>query len=239
MEHILPHGWVSMSVKRQRWLIIADSLALPRPGVRYEATWPYLLQERFIDWDWVNLANRSSTTRRLVTDGDVGSDCLEAYAPDGVILHLGICDCAPRLYRHRSILQHLIFRLPSSLSSKINRYVERILGRQISNAIVSADWFRANLENYLQRCNKSGTQVIALEIFPVGGEMLGKNPEITSQIVQYNRIYRELELLHANLRVLSVFEQDEKIDEFTVDGYHLNDLGNEQVAMALKKCLPK
>lgn len=219
--------------KRQRWLIIADSLALPRPGVPYEATWPYLLQREFAEWDWVGLAKRSSTTTRLVTEGDAGSDCLESYAPDGVILHLGICDCAPRLYRQGSVLQHLIYRLPGSLGRNISNLIERYRGRSIRNAWVTEVQFRANLENYLQRCKALGVRVVALEIMPVGREMIDKNPEIVSQINNYNCIYREIEAVSSQMRLVQVLAPEVPIETFTTDGYHLNEKGNQQTAQSL------
>lgn len=228
-----------MSLGRQRWLVIADSLALPRPGVPYEATWPYLLQRGFADWDWVNLAKRAATTQRLVTDGDAGSDCLENYQPDGVILHLGVCDCAPRLYRQGSLLQHLIYRLPGTLGRNISNLIERYRGRCVSNALVGESQFKANLENYLQRCKESGVSVIALMIMPVGGEMISKNPEIVTQIERYNRIYRELESTSGHLKVVSVFGTDVNIESYTLDGYHLNEHGNLRTAQSLIEVLQR
>ena len=218
-------------------MVIADSLALPRPGVPYEATWPYLIERKFSDWDWVNLARRTSTTKRLVTDGDAGADCLEFYEPDGVILQLGICDCAPRLYRQGSVMQHLIYRLSGNIGRNISTLFERYRGRLVSNAMVSADQFRINLENYLQRCKRSETKVIVLEIMPVGEDMVSKNPEIVIQIDRYNRIYRELESNSNHMKVVRVFEMGENIESFTIDGYHLNELGNLRAERALLETL--
>lgn len=226
-----------MTSTRYRWLILADSLALPRLGVSYEDTWPYLLQREFTNWDWVNLARRSSTSTRLVTDGDAGADCLEFYAPDGVILHLGICDCAPRLYRQGSIFQHLVYRLPGNLGRRISDLTERYRGRRADNAWVGERQFRANMENYLRRCKDVGVTVIALEIMPVGEEMIGKNPGIVDQIEKYNRIYRDLEASSGHMKVIKVFDMETSIELFTLDGYHLNEQGNSYTASAIKKAL--
>ena len=222
-----------MTSRRQRWLVIADSLALPRPGVFYEATWPYLLQREFASWDWVNLARRTSTTNRLVTDGDAGADCLEFYAPDGVILHLGICDCAPRLYRQGSILQHLVYRLPGNLGRSISNLIERYRGRRTSNVMVGENQFRVNLQNYLQRCKDAGVKVLTLEIMPVGEEMIGKNPEIVDQIEKYNRIYRDLAAVSDHMKLVKVFDPATSIELLTLDGYHLNEQGNQRTAQSL------
>lgn len=222
-----------MTSRRPRWLIIADSLALPRPGVTYQSTWPYLLQREFTNWDWVNLARRSSVTTRLVTDGDSGADCLEFYEPDGVIIHLGICDCAPRLYRQGSIFQHLVYRLPGNLGRRISDLLEKYRGRRTGNALVDERRFRANLENYLRRCKDAGVTVIALEIMPVGEEMIGKNPRIVDQIEKYNRIYRDLADSSGHMKIVKAFDAAANIEQFTLDGYHLNQQGNHRTACAL------
>ncbi len=212
---------------------------MPRPGVSYEATWPYLLQREFSSWDWVNLARRSSTTTRLMTDGDEGADCLEFYAPDGVILHLGICDCAPRLYPHGSIFQHLVYHLPGNLGRRISDLLERYRGRRTGNALVNERQFRANLENYLRRCKEADVAVIALEIMPVGEEMIGKNPEIVDQIEKYNRIYRDIEASSRHIKVVKTFYTTANVEQFTLDGYHFNELGNQRTACALVKAIKK
>lgn len=222
-----------MTSMRPRWLIIADSLALPRPGVAYESTWPYLLQREFANWDWVNLARRSSVTTRLVTDGDSGADCLEFYAPDGVIIHLGICDCAPRLYRSGSIIQHLVYRLPGGLGRRITDLLEKYRGRRTGNALVDKKQFRSNLENYLRRCKNAGVAVIALEIMPVGKEMIGKTPGIVEQIEKYNRIYRDLAASSGHVTIVKVFDSAANIEHITLDGYHLNQQGNHRTARVL------
>lgn len=226
-------------MQRQRWLIIADSLALPRPGVGYQETWPYLLQRNFTEWDWVGLAQRSSTSKRLVTDGDAGKDCLEFYEPNGVILHIGICDCAPRLYRFGSICQKIVYRLPSILGRLISVLVERYRGRQVSNALVRPKEFKTNFENYLQRCKKFDVNVIALEIMPVGQKMINKNAAIVTQIKIYNRILHELQSQFDNLYVERIFNEDCDIDSYTTDGYHLNALGSRLTAEVLSEVIKR
>ncbi len=229
-----------MPVKRARWLVIADSLALPRPGVPYECTWPFLLQERFAHWDWINLARRESTTDRLNTDGDgSGGDCLEFYEPDGVILHLGICDCAPRLYRRRDPLQYVIFNLPGGLGRRVTNLVERHIGRKVRYAWVGPEKFEANLEKYLGRCRRFGTRVVALEIMPVDGDILKKNPEIVGRIALYNEIYRRVESRHPDFHVVRIFEPGVSMKDHAVDGYHLNREGGLLVAQGLERVLSR
>lgn len=223
----------SRSARVSRWLIIADSLALPRPGVAYEHTWPKLLSDAVPQVDWINRGMRGATTERLSTDGDGGGDCLEFYEPDGVILHLGICDAAPRLFSRKSLAMHLIYRLPFGINRKLSTWLERHGGRRIRNAWVSAPQFERNLEEYLIRAQAHHAKVLALYILPVGSRMLMKNPLIARQIEIYNAIYDRLAERHCHLSIVRIFDSSNDIEEFFIDGYHLNEAGGRRVAEVL------
>lgn len=217
-------------MRNKRWLIIADSLALPRQDVPYDATWPYLLQKYFPDVDWIVLARRASTTDRLHTDGDKGADCLEFYQPDGVILQLGVCDCAPRLFRRGSIVSQIVFRLPFGLNRWISTGVERIFGRSVKNAWVGVDKYSENLTRYLERCRRYNVRVLALAVFPVGKRVISKNPVICEQIAEYNQVLIRLAEVFENFHLISMWDDTVPVDDYYVDGYHLNRLGAELVA---------
>ena len=87
-------------------LCIGDSLALPGHLNRYEDTWFYKIKMEYPEYDFISYFKRQLTTDVLTTmgggEGGVdkwpkGADCLEAYAPEVVIVQLGIVDCDPRL----------------------------------------------------------------------------------------------------------------------------------------------
>lgn len=221
----------------ERWLIIADSLALPRPGVAYEHTWPSLLGKAMPQLDLICRAMRSATTERLQTEGEHGADCLEFYAPDGVILQLGICDCAPRLLPRKSLITQLIYRLPFGLNRLVSNCIESCGGRREGNAWVSQIQFEENLDHYLMRARGLGVAVVALCIFPVTQSLLVKNPSLNQQIIKYNQIYHKLSERHANLFLLHVFEPGEDVEAYFIDGYHLNEVGGRRVAAALEALL--
>lgn len=224
-----------MSVARPRWLIIADSLALPRPGLAYEATWPYRLQRRYLDSDWVALARRGSTSERLITDGDGGGDTLEFYQPDGVVLQIGICDCAPRLFGPWT--DRVVRRLPTTLANVCIHWKKRCFGRSSTNVLVTPAHFQANLDCYFGRCQKFGVQILMLPIFPPSQVMREKNPSIQVEVDKYNTILEQLAGKYACLTLLSGYALNEASLYTMDDGYHLNELGNEFVFNQIVRAL--
>ena len=226
-----------MDRTRRRWLIVADSLAMPRPGVPYEHTWPRLIVDEMPSIDWICRAARGATTERLENDGEKGADCLEFYAPDGVILQLGICDCAPRVLRRGALTTRIIHRLPFRWNHHISNWIERRAGRSIPNAWVSPEKFVNHLERYLERAAAFGATVVALHVAPVGLATLQKNPLLDGQIQRYNRLYDELQGRHPHFFTTDPFADVESIEPFLEDGYHLNELGGRKVAHALAQLL--
>lgn len=218
---------------KHRWLIVADSLALPRAEVAYEHTWPKMLKNAFPDIDWIVRGQRASTTDRLLRDGDGGADCLEFYQPDGVILQLGICDCAPRLFKQNSLIARILFKLPMNMGKLISRAFEKTVGRQVKRAWVPIQRFESNLEQFAKRAATNGTQVWALQICPVGLEVVEKNPLLTNQIKRYNEALMQLASQHENFIYVQTFSEGCDIDKATVDGYHLNEHGARVVKAAL------
>ncbi len=229
---------VHLAIERPlRAIVIADSLAMPRPGLGYEHTWPKLLADALPDIDWICRAARASTTERLVEDGEGGADCLEFYAPDIAILQLGICDSAPRLLNRRSMLTQLIYRLPFGLNHRISNWLEQHVGRQVRHAWVSPEQFRENLGNYVTRAAAAGTHVFAVHVFPAGSRVLLRNPKINAQIDAYNCIYDDLAKRHSNFTSIKVFQPNENADSFYLDGYHLNEQGGRRLVQALEKSI--
>lgn len=222
-----------------RWLILADSLPLPRPEVPYERTWPYLMQKKFPSIDWINRSMRTAMTDRLNTEGGgAGEDCLEWFAPDTVILELGIVDCAPRAFSKGLLSDYLLPKLPSDIRNAIYQWKIKLTGRSSKNAWVTKKQFESNIQKYLERCKKRKASVIALGILPAGAEMRNKNPRIQDSIDDYNHVLetamKEYKLGHW----VPPFEKD-KSENMTTDGYHINQDGHEWVVSQLSPLVEK
>lgn len=233
--------------KVKKILAIGDSLALPGHGNSYEDTWIYLLKSRFSEYDFITYFKRQLTTDVLVSMGGgekgvdkapKGSDCLEFYSPDLVILQLGIVDCAPRLFKPNSLEMKVLNNLPEGLRNAYIRIMKKLRKRDVSKAYVTPERFRNNLVTYFNRCKKAGVQkVIYISICVPDENMTSKNPDIQQVVEHYNRIIDEQKKMFPF--VISVDPLDSRHYEYEIfeDGYHPNQKGNEMVFKSLANVL--
>ena len=109
-------------------LIIADSMGMPRDGFDYDKTWLYQFKIFFNNFCIIDKSHRGSTTKRLITEGggfknvEPGSDLLEFYKPNIIIIQLGIVDCSPRYISVNSLTFRILNNLPLLLQNLFYKY---------------------------------------------------------------------------------------------------------------------
>lgn len=224
-------------------LCIADSFGLPRVEVAYECTWYYRVKLAlgYSEYDYLYFFKRLLTTDVLVTMGGEntsqspkGADCLEHYLPSVVVLQLGICDCAPRLFLKGSIEEKLVNRAPVLLRRRYIEAKKKLVGRKSGNALVSPKKFKANIVRYLERCSTVGVEkVIYIAIGTPISPMIDQNPGILDAIGRYNAILEELSEQYAFLKVIYPWRDVNDPDLYIADGYHPSALGHTLIATAL------
>lgn len=218
----------------KRILIIGDSLAMPREGVSYEQTWPYLLIKKFPNFEFIDKTKRASQSERLVKEGGgykgvkEGADLLEHYRPDVVIIQLGITDCAPRYYRRKSILNLIIRFSPDFIKVKIFKFIKKHCRRKSKYAFTTPSVFRQNFQDYLERALLAKTKVIVVPIIPANQRFIEKSPEITSSIQNFNRVFSSLSKQFPEIVLIENFKED-IIEKITIDELHLNPHGNHLI----------
>jgi acyl-CoA thioesterase-1 len=242
----IPVKW-KVIIMFNRVLIIGDSMALPREGVPYESSWPYLIQSKYQHVDIINRSLRGATVARLVLEGGgredivnypAGSDCLEFYSPSIVILQLGIVDCAPRLLSKKAILSKLINRLPLYLQTKVINFLKKSVGRSKKNAYISSNQYRKNIVAYIERALlKNVKHIIAVEIGTVSDGVSRKSPQILEQIKEYNEILIDISEEYNIFNVIKFGSEKENINACTTDGYHLNCHGHYLLANSIESKL--
>ena len=227
-----------------RILAIGDSLSLPGHSNEYEDTWSYLIKKRFPAFDHITLFRSAITSKILVEEGGgselfpLGSDCLEHFRPNIVILQLGILDCAPRLFRKNSLLLKLIKHLPKSLSRSVLDLFKKYRRRSTKRSYVSLSEFTRNFQNFFDRCAKNQVvKVIAIAIPFPGSKMIQKNPEIISAINLYNERLKKLSDSYSFLKIVNPLDQENSKHGIYHDGYHPNPKGNELVFHSLTEVL--
>ncbi|MBN2777438.1 MAG: SGNH/GDSL hydrolase family protein [Bacteroidales bacterium] len=215
-------------------LCIGDSLSRPGHTNLYEDTWFYKLKEKYKNYDFISVFQRSLTTDGLITMGaDVnnnkfpyGSDCLEYYNPQVVILQLGIVDCAPRLIKENSLVWKIVRRMPKKVVNKYIDYLKRNNKRDTENVYVSKEKFRSNLIAYFNRCQKNEVLKVIYIAIPIPGqEMIFKNPSIITNVIKYNDIISEVSQKYDFVKIVNPLNADKGEDIYD-DGYHPNPRGN-------------
>jgi len=221
-------------------LCIGDSLALPGHLNRYEDTWFYKIKMEYPEYDFISYFKRQLTTDVLTKmgggEGGVdkwpkGADCLEAYAPDVVIVQLGIVDCAPRLLNRydRAILKVL----PNGLNKSYIKILKRIRKRKVENTTVSFEQFKNNWINYLNRAKQFDALVIILSIAIPDSTLINKNRDILVNVKKYNDYLLELCSLFTNIKIVHALNPQNFEKQIYEDGYHPSQFGHDVLSNRL------
>ena len=131
-----------------RVIVFSDSMALPRDEgstqqLRYEQTWPYLLQQRMSNLEIIRHNQASATTKDICQQ----LKYWKKESPDLVIVQVGVVDAVPRSYH--SFERRLIFGIGKRVKfvDKVGKFLAPKL-RSIRNVtLVSPADFRMNLSS--------------------------------------------------------------------------------------------
>ena len=213
-----------------RILCVSDSLGLPRSNVRYESTWYYKLSHFFNNIDFIPKLQRNLTSQDILIP-----DFSDFYNPNIVILQIGICDCAPRLYKRKKLFWIVLERV-------FHRYlyyiVKKTKKRLPKNSDVSINDFEINISLYYSRLKKLSS-FKKLIIILIGSskkrELTIKSPYWHDNIEKYNAVLRSFKKYKDVIIIDPLANLDESF--FVEDGYHTNDLGNNVIFNELKKII--
>ena len=213
-------------------LVIGDSLAAPREQVSFRDTWPFLLdralsQQVFL----VSLAKGGATTDALRSPSS-----LEYISPDFVIIHLGIVDCAPRLFRKRGAEASFMKRMPKVFLQGYIWFIKKIRKKSNKRSYVCPERFRGNILNYLERCSKHSVRTLFVKIGSVSDAYLENSPRFAASREKYNSYFDEMQGLYPDIcDVIEPLPYDGvNAEKFLLeDGYHLNSLGADHFSKAL------
>lgn len=225
-----------------RCIVVGESMPMPSFELKYEDTWLFRLKQFFPNVEIIDKCRRSSSVRRLVSEGQnaLGYDLLEFYEPDFVILHLGLTDASPRLLPREVLYTKIINRLPFSKS--IYNIVRKTKGRTISCADLSPKAFYSCLSRYAERAKTKGVIVYCIKIAYCGSKVLKVSPHMNEAIDLYNSLYDKLALEYSNVRLiqplptLSISELDKILQ---ADAIHLTPQASHMVFENVKSAILK
>jgi len=221
-------------------MIITDSVSMPRAGVGYEETWIYLFKNKFRDFDVIDRPARGSTSMRLVQEGGGGLDLLELYAPDRIILQLGMAECAPRLFKKNGFEHKFINKY---LTAKLrNRYINSVRkrrGRKPEFTDVSPEQFRSNVFSFSERCRLLNVKLAVITILRPCDLYISKSPFVKQNVDLYNNIYKEAAGHFDDITLIDPINESLDINSLCLDEVHINSDGHKLYFKAVENYFKK
>lgn len=202
-----------------RCLVIGSSMSLPTDELKFEDTWMYLLSKHYPHLNIIEKCKRSSSARRLTTEGPnaSGKDTLEYYNPDFVITQIGATDAAPRLFKREALMTHIINHLP--ISKFIYNVARKTRGRVLANCDLSPELFKEQFNTYAKRAATIGTKVFIIEICKVTDKVIKVSPHYNECVEIFNSKLREVADENDNVTIIPSIRVEE-IADFQHDGIH-------------------
>lgn len=227
-------------------LILADSLALPREGSDdspYESTYPYLLERRLRSHypDPPIILERGMRRRTIEYVLDEWFELVELRAPDLIVVHVGIVDCAPRIFlrRERQIVEGLRWRwLRTRILNFVHHHRARII-RTRRRVYVPLDRFRGLVQNAITKARESKTPIVFVNIIEPPDEIEKRSPGFQENV----RLYNEVLAQHAGGEHMHLVDLNAIVREhggaqkLTIDGIHINRQGHELLADELERII--
>jgi lysophospholipase L1-like esterase len=227
-------------------LILADSLALPREGaddIPYESTYPYLLEERLRRHYRVPpiILERGMRRRTIEYVLDEWFELVELRTPDLIIIHVGIVDCAPRIFlrRERQFVEGLRWRrLRESILKFVHQHRAWII-RTRRRVYVPLDRFRPLVQNVVDKARQQKTPVVFVNIIEPADEIEKRSPGFQENVRLYNQVLAgHADGQHVLLVDLnSIVIEHGSAQMLTADGIHIDRQGHELLAGELEKII--
>jgi acyl-CoA thioesterase I len=223
----------------------ADSLGLSRPGhVALEERYIYLFEkwlrnnhdeEVFV----INRARRAFTIDKLYEVYKEDQEYVTGKK-DILIIHEGICDCAPRPVPLR--MRNFISRLPAFLRSRIIGFLHTkrawLLKNGFAHFLVGAKKYEQLLKDWLTAALHDFDRIYILSIAPTNDQIDHHSPGFQQSIGRYNDIIRKVirELNTSKVFLIDVhailLNSPHPFDEYVIkeDGHHITALTHRLIA---------
>lgn len=227
-------------------VVMADSLAMAREGetnVAYEATYPYLLDQslrRRFQGDAPTVIERGMRRRTIEYVLDEWYELVDLRRPEVVVVHVGIVDCAPRVFlrRERQFVENLrpVF-LREAILNNVHRHRSAIVNMR-KKVYVDANRFNSLVGQVIERAKVSKLRsLVIVNIITPPAEMEARSPGFIKNVGIYNQILKA----HADMNGVHLIDLDRMIKEaggvesLTVDGIHINDAGHAMLAREIEE----
>jgi acyl-CoA thioesterase I len=227
-------------------VILADSLALPRPeglgSTPHEATYPYLLDQSLrremgsLAPQVIERGMRRRTIEDVLADW---REMVEFRHPDILVVHVGIVDCAPRVFLRREsdfVASLRLVRLRKFILNFAHNHRRRIVTLR-RRVYVPAHEFEVHVREVCERAQALGLKsLVFINIIRPPDDLEKRSPGFQLNVDIYNRILQSaaqntgIHLVDLNRLVTNNDGTSTVLD----DGIHLTEEGHRILARELK-----
>lgn len=219
-------------MRNRRIVFIGDSLAMPRFEIALEHTYPYLIGKE--GKNEVISRNKRANTSISQNNAQNILDDVVFLTPDIVVIHLGIVDCAPRLFTKKQ--NYLLSKIKI-----LNKYIIKFFSdnrffftKYNPKVYVNKNEFSINITSLIKKCKKYNvSKIYLLNISDTSLKNKKKSFNFNENIINYNSILDDISKKE-NIPLIDLYSciTSEMLLE---DGIHLNRLGHRKVFEELEK----
>lgn len=225
-----------MAMSKQRIVILADSLGMPRPdeGVNYEDSYAGIIAENSNN-NVLCRAKRANDTKTQTQAQNLLDD-VAFLKPNLCIIQLGIVDCAPRIFtkneaRALSLFPNKIRNFITKFGSKNRHRITKF--RQI--CYVPAKKFESNYNILIKNILATGSRIILINIVDTSDTNNEKSFDFQNKITAYNQTIQKLATEHS----IDLIDINNFTNSLLEDGIHINASAHAYIANELKTLHPE
>lgn len=224
---------------------MADSLAMAREGetnIAYEATYPYLLAQslrRRFHSESPMVIERGMRRRTIEYVLDEWYELVDLLKPAVVVVHVGIVDCAPRVFlrRERQFVAKLrpAF-LRESILDGVHRH-RRAIVRMRKKVYVPPERFSALVGQVIEKAKQSKVRsLVMVNIITPPAEMEERSPGFVENVGVYNKILKS-RAEDGGVHLIDIdrmIKEAGGVEQLTVDGIHINETAHAMLAKEIE-----
>ena len=227
--------------------ILADSLALPREDVGgdelLEVTYPFLLDQslrRLFGAAAPIIFERGMRRRTIEYVLAEWNELVELRKPQIVIVHVGVVDCAPRVFlrREASFVANIRFRWLRDRIFKFTHDHRRRIVQFRRKVYVPLPRFERLVQQVVEKAREAEVQsLVFINIIRPPDSVEERSPGFQSNVIAYNQVLQG----QTKHDFVSLIDLDRMVqdgggsDALTVDGIHLNERGHILLAQELEQ----
>lgn len=233
-----------------RIVIMADSLAMPRQkeegDIPFEATYPYLLDSALrneaLEASPV-IIERGMRRRTIEYVLDEWFELVELRNPDVLIVHVGVVDCAPRIFLRRERRFVESFRLAfvrKAILDFVHKHRRSII-RMRPRVYVPEERFSRLVGEVVAKASQAKMKsVIFINIITPPAALEDRSPGFIENVRRYNEILKShCTGLAQLIDVDAIVRANGGPEQMTTDGIHINRTGHQLLALELQQAILK